>query len=180
MRLCQKTSRCPKSPYLNSYLYWRSNTRSGSFLWSTGQVKGFTHDTLARFVSFVYVERHNIESVAERLLDAGYFVCRNPRCRDRKAFAIRQNTVVIRPRVTTQPRDGHFVTVEGLLVDLFVEARSLAIMGLSEYWTIFENLAGRYRISIAKLMSYAQQRKPAADDILKAVESTFSGFIKYH
>jgi hypothetical protein len=148
-------------------------------VWSTGQVKGFTHDTLARFVDFVYVERHNIGSVAERFLDAGYFVHANPRGKNRQAFALRQKTVVIRPRVRTQPREGHLVTVEGLLVDLFVETNSLPFMGLTECQTVFENIATRYRISIARIVSYAQERKPASDAMLKAIESTFSGFLKY-
>jgi hypothetical protein len=147
--------------------------------WSTGQVKAFTHDTLAQFVGFVYVERHNIASVAERVLDAGYFVYANPRGNERQVFTVRQKTIVIRPRVTTQPCDGHFVIVEGLLVDLFVEASRLPIMGLTECQTVFENIAGHSRISIARLMSYAQQRQPAAADILKAAQSTFSGVLKY-
>jgi len=145
-------------------------------VWSTGQIKGFTHDTLTRFVEFVYVERHNISPIAERLIDAGYFVYANPRGRQRQEFTIRQKTVVIRPRVTTQPREGHFVAIEGLLVDLFVESRGLPIMGLAECRTVLENLARRYRISIAGLASYPQHQKPATDDTLKSVKSTFLGF----
>ena len=147
--------------------------------WSTGQIKGFTHDTLAKFVAFVYVERHNVSPVADWLRDAGYDVYANPRGKAQQAFTVRGKTVVVRPRVTTQTVDGHYATVEAILVDLFVEARSLSLMGLTECTTVFENLAGRYRILMARLFSYAQQRKPATADLFKATKSTFSGFVKY-
>jgi len=50
---------------------------------------------------------------------------------------IRERTVVIRPRSTTQPRDGHLVTIEGLLVDLFIERRTLHLMDEGEYFRLF-------------------------------------------
>lgn len=56
---------------------------------------------------------------------------------------IRERTVVIRPRSTTQPRDGHLVTIEGLLVDLFIERRTLHLMDEGEYFRMFANLAGQ-------------------------------------
>jgi hypothetical protein len=66
-----------------------------------------------------------------------------------REFAIRERTVVIRPRPTTQPRDGHLVTIEGLLVDLFIERRTLHLMDEGEYFRMFANLAGHSRVSLA-------------------------------
>jgi hypothetical protein len=54
---------------------------------------------------------------------------------------IRERTAVIRPRPTTQPCDGHLVTIEGLLVDLFIERRTLHLMDEGEYFRMFANLA---------------------------------------
>jgi hypothetical protein len=81
--------------------------------------------------------------VADRLRDAGYDIYLNPRGAAAREFAIRERTVVIRPRPTTQPRDGHLVTIEGLLVDLFIERRTLHLMDEGEYFRMFANLAGR-------------------------------------
>ena len=81
--------------------------------WSTEQVRSFGHLLLARFVAFVHTERDAMASVADRLRDAGYDVHLNPRGPAARDFAIRERTVVIRPRPTTQPRDGHLVTIEG-------------------------------------------------------------------
>ena len=57
--------------------------------------------------------------------------------------------MVIRPRPTTQPRHGHLVTIEGLLVDLFIERRTLHLMDEGEYFRMFANLAGHSRVSLA-------------------------------
>ena len=76
-------------------------------------------------------------SVADRLRDAGYDIYLNPRGAAAREFAIRERTVVIRPRPTTQPRDGHLVTIEGLLVDLFIERRALHLMDEGEYFRMF-------------------------------------------
>jgi len=44
----------------------------------------------------------------------------NPRGAAAQQFAIRERAVVIRPKPTTQPHDGHLIAVEGLLVELFM------------------------------------------------------------
>jgi len=147
--------------------------------WSTGQIKGFVHHTLARFVAFVYVERHNVSPVADWLRDAGYDVYVNPRGKAQKAFTVRERTVVVRPRVTTQTVDGHYATVESILVDLFVEARNLPLMDRAEYAIVFENLVGRYRIWMASFLHYSRKRKHATTDLLKMLKSTFGEIIKY-
>jgi hypothetical protein len=111
--------------------------------WSTEQVRSFGQLLLARFVAFIHTERDAMASVADRLRDAGYDIYLNPRGAAAREFAIRERTVVIRPRPTTQPRDGHLVTIEGLLVDLFIERRTLHLMDEGEYFRMFANLAGR-------------------------------------
>ena len=53
----------------------------------------------------------------------------------------RDRTVVIRPRPTTQRRDGRLVTIEGLLVDLSIERRTLHLMGEGKYFRLVSILA---------------------------------------
>ena len=74
--------------------------------------------------------------------------------------------MVVRPKVTTQPVDEHFVTIEGLLVDLFIESRALALMDAGEYFLVFRNATGQGRISIARIVDYVRQRQPATDELI--------------
>ena len=98
---------------------------------------------------FVHTQRDGMTSVADHLRDAGYDVVLNPRGTSARDFAVRERTVVIRPKPTTQPHEGHLVTVEGLLVELFMERRSLNLIDEGEYSRLFANLAGSSRISLA-------------------------------
>jgi len=81
--------------------------------------------------------------------------------------------VVIRPKPTTQPRDGHLVTVEGLLVELFMESRALALIDEGEYFRMFDNLAGYSRISLARLLDYARERRPAGLELQGHIKAEF-------
>ena len=81
--------------------------------------------------------------------------------------------MVIRPRPTTQPRDGHLVTVEGLLVDLFIERRTLHLMDEGEYFCLFPNLAGHSRVSLAGVLDYARERRPAGLHLIQHIKAEF-------
>ena len=141
--------------------------------WSTEQVRSFGHLLLARFVAFIHTERDAMASVADRLRDAGYDIYLNPRGAAAREFAIRERTVVIRPRPTTQPRDGHLVTIEGLLVDLFIERRTLHLMDEGEYFRLFPNLAGHSRVSLAGVLDYARERRPAGLHLMQHIKAEF-------
>jgi hypothetical protein len=143
--------------------------------WSAEQVRSFGHHLLARFVPFVHTGRDAIPSVAEFLKDAGYDTHVNPRAGAARQFTVRERTVVIRPKSSAQPHDGHQVSIEGLLVELFVESRALNLMDTSECYRIFANLAGQARISVATLLDYARERRPAA---LEFIELTNAEFFK--
>jgi hypothetical protein len=141
--------------------------------WSTEQLRSYGHLLLTRFAAFIHTERDAMSSVAERLRDNGYDVHLNPRGTAAREFAIRERTVVIRPKPTTQPRDGHLVTVEGLLVELFMESRALALMDEGEYFRMFDNLAGYSRISLARLLDYARERRPAGLELQRHIKAEF-------
>jgi hypothetical protein len=141
--------------------------------WSTGQIASYGHHLLAKFVAFVHTERDAMQSVFEFLRDKGFDAHLNPRGTSASQFSIRERTVVVRPKVTTQPVDEHFVTIEGLLVDLFVESRALALMDAGEYFQVFRNATGQGRISIARIVDYARQRQPATDELIESIKAGF-------
>jgi hypothetical protein len=141
--------------------------------WSTEQLRSYGHLLLARFAAFIHTERDAMSSVAARLRDNGYDIHLNPRGAAARQFAIRERTVVIRPKPTTQPHDGHLVTVEGLLVELFMEVRALGLMDEGEYFRMFDNLAGYSRISLARLLDYARERRPAGLELQRHIKAEF-------
>jgi hypothetical protein len=141
--------------------------------WSTEQIRAYGHHLLARFVPFVHVDRDALPSVAEFLQDAGYDVHANPRAEAARQFTIRERTVVVRPQNSAQPHAGHLVTIEGLLVELFVESRALNLMDTGECYRIFVNLAGQSRISMATVLDYARERRPAALEFIKLINAEF-------
>ena len=141
--------------------------------WSTEQVRSFGHLLLVRFVSFVHTDRDSMSSVCEFLKERGYDAHLNPRGAAARQFAVRERTVVVRPRPTTQPRRGHWVTTEGILVEFFLERRALNLTDEGEYFRLFANLAGFFRISLATLLDYARERRPAGLRLAKHIKAEF-------
>ena len=102
--------------------------------WSTERIAGYGHHLLGRFTSFVHTGRDEMATVGRRLRVEGWDVAVNPRGTMAREFETSaQGTVVIRPRATTQPHEGRLVSIEGLLVELFIEARALSLMDAGEF-----------------------------------------------
>lgn len=141
--------------------------------WSTRQISSYGHHLLAKFVTFVHTERDAMESVHEFLREAGFDSHLNPRGENARKFTIRDRTVVIRPKVTTQPVVEHVVPIEGLLVELFVEGRNLSLMDDTEFFNIFRNLIRQARVPVALLLEYAGKRKTATNDLLESIKREF-------
>ncbi len=128
--------------------------------WSTEQFQGYAHHMMVRFVRFVYTDTDSMSSVAEFLKNNNYDAHLNPRKGEvEKYFTPSQTTVVVRPTVSEEPLDGHYATVEKMLLDLFVEKDKLFLMDEAEYNRVFQNLALSYRINLARLLRYADRRK---------------------
>ena len=143
-------------------------------VWSTEQIASYGHHLLAKFVSFVHTDRDSMRSVFESLRDRGFDAHLNPRGTAASQFTIRERTVVVRPKLTTQPAADHFVTIEGLLVELFVESRDLRLVDGGEYNQIFSNVTRASRISMGCLAEYAGKRRPATTDLLESINGEFS------
>jgi hypothetical protein len=145
--------------------------------WSTEQIQGYGHHLLTRFAAFVHTDRDAMASVGDRLRDEGWDVSVNPRGAAAQEFAIRgDRTVIIRPRTTTQPSEGRLVAIEGLLVELFIESKTLNLMDTGEYFRMLVNLVAEHRIRIATLLDYAKERRPVG---LELNEHIKADIIKY-
>lgn len=99
-------------------------------------------------------------SLFEFLRDEDFNVFTNPgKAETEKQFMIRHRTVAIRPFISEEPGTDHYVAIEKLLVDLFVEKDRLMLMDGAEYERVARNLIGSARINMAKMLRYAGGRE---------------------
>lgn len=128
--------------------------------WSTGQLNAYLQHMLGKFVSFAYMDRYAMSSVSDALLDAGYRVYLNPTRREAaKSFVLADKTVILRPAVAKAPVDGRLARIEKVLVDLHVELETFPWLQPDEFREAAQALILRRRIKLAKLFTYAAQRK---------------------
>jgi hypothetical protein len=128
--------------------------------WGTAQIQSFAHHLQTSFVQFLYVESDAITSVAEYLIAEGYNAYRNPGLREFEKFSKRTDrSVILRPSITEEPVEGHYATIEKILVDLYLEKDRVNLMDGAEYKRVFKNLAYSQRINIARLLRYADRRR---------------------
>ena len=140
-------------------------------VWSTEQLRSFAHHMLARFVTFVYVNRDSMSGIYDFLKDSGYDVWLNPRGDDTRRFSFGKKTVVIRPIISRERSSGHFAEIEKILVDLLVEAVALNLMDEDEYFRIFGNVLAAGRVDIGTLLNYAGRRKLKVEQFIKQLKS---------
>ena len=101
-------------------------------------------------------------SVFDALRDLGYQTFLNPTRREAaKSFIISEKTVVIRPSVAKAPVEGRYARAEKLLVDLHIERDIFNFMDQAEFQEAAQKLVSSRRIELAKLITYATQRKIA-------------------
>lgn len=134
--------------------------------WSTRQINRFTHHMLGKYVTLVYMDWDAMPVVYDFLKDAGHDVWLNPRGKEAERFSVRENTVVLRPAISREPRNGYYATIEKIMVDLFIEGESLYLM--SEYDIVRKNILEDGRIDVAALLAYAKRRKVPVDEVFKS------------
>lgn len=139
--------------------------------WSTAQIAAYSHHQLARFVSFVYVERDAMESVAEALREKGLTAFINPsQAEVGKNVRLAEGVVIVRPAITRAPVDEHYATIEKILVDLYMEAGALRLMDEAECRQISLNAVSSGRISISALRIYAEDRRRLPSEKIFGIE----------
>jgi len=139
-------------------------------VWSTEQLRSFAHHMLARFVTFVYVDRDAMGGVYDFLKDTGYDVWLNPRGNDARKFSIGEKTVVVRPTITRERSSGYAADIEKILVDLLVEASDLKLMDEDEHSRILGNVLAAGRVDVGALLNYAQRRKLKAEGLIERIK----------
>lgn len=128
--------------------------------WSTQQIASYFHHLPGKFITFIDAENAALPSVYDFLIEHYSNVYLNPTPNEaRKNFRIMDDTLVLRPAVSEEPRKDRFALIEKILVDLYFEKERLDIIDGWEYGRIFENVAKHFRIEIAVLLRYAQRRK---------------------
>ena len=71
------------------------------------------------------------------------------------------------------------MTIEGLLVDLSIERRRLHLMGEGKYFRLFAFSlflpfpTGHSRVSLAKVMDHARERRPAGLHLIQHIKAEF-------
>jgi hypothetical protein len=142
-------------------------------VWSTHQVNPWMHHLLGKFVTFVYVEKESVSPVWELLKENGYDAHRDPTKKEAaKTFSVREKTVVVRAGSLSQaPIEGHYASLEKLLVDLAGEIESLPLMSPSEYAGMFSSVTQAGRLDVPTMLRYAS-RKELRERVLELMNQT--------
>lgn len=138
--------------------------------WSTMQINAFMHHLLAKFVTFIHVDKDLMVSVFDFLREQeGMTVYLNPSTKgERDKFRVDESTIVIRPSVTGAPGEGHAAPIEKILVDLAVEVEPLPLMDSAEFQEMACRAATAGRISMATMLRYARRRNCESSDLFGA------------
>ena len=132
-------------------------------VWSSEQLQPFAHHLMSRFTTFLYTESDAIVPVAEFLQNQKHIVYPNPKQSEvDKYVAASDRRIIIRQLVTEEPVEGHYATIEKVLIDLYLEKDRLFLMDLAEFRRIFENIVLANRINMGRLFRYAGRRKVKA------------------
>jgi hypothetical protein len=59
------------------------------------------------------------------------------------------------------------------VVNLFIERRTLHLMDEGEYFHMFANLAGHSRVSLAGVLDYTRERRPAGLHLIQHIKAEF-------
>ncbi len=127
-------------------------------LWSNEQIANHYHHLPTKFMVFVHTEKDTKKAVYDFLISEGKHAYLDPKSSDLENFHQKKHTYIVRNSIPRQPCSDHFSTVEKLLVDLYRENENFNLMGEEEFQKIFENIAGKKRIKVSQLLSYAHER----------------------
>lgn len=128
--------------------------------WSTEQLRRFFHHVPSRFVTFVYSDRDFLQPLKDHLLDNGYNVYLDPAGSETAKYVDLVNqTVILRPMISYRgARNGQVVSIEEIIVDLYMEAKMLNLLDLEEYKRIVSRIISEYRMNMAELIDNADRR----------------------
>ncbi len=140
-------------------------------VWSTEQLQRFAHHLMSIFTIFIYMDTDAINPVTRSLQQQQYIVYPNPKQAEVEKYVTAANRrIIVRPLVTEEPLDGHYATIEKIIIDLFLEKDRLFLMDGAEYKRIFDNLVFSNRINMGRLLRYAARRNIKASIVKLLLE----------
>jgi hypothetical protein len=128
--------------------------------WSISQIKDYFHHLFTKDIVFVFSSFDSLSSLNDHLTANGFKVYNNPGKQIVKDyFTLQNNTVILRPSISEEPKNGFSSSVEKILIDLFLEKDKLNLLEGTEYKRIFFNLICSNRINMAQLLRYSSRRE---------------------
>ncbi|HUI09466.1 MAG TPA: DUF6577 family protein [Bacteroidota bacterium] len=155
-------------PFVPQYQPVRSLVRAveGQFpqlqfsAWSTEQLQPFAHHLMGKVTTFLYTESDAIAPVSDFLQDQNLAAFPNPiQSKVQKYVPSSRLRIIVRLRITEEPVDGHFATIEKTLIDLSLEKERLLLLDPAEFRRIFENIIFDNRVNMGRLFRYADRRR---------------------
>lgn len=128
--------------------------------WSTVQFNLFAQHLIAQPTILLYAESDALESVADRLREAGWNAWANPNQKEaEKLVRPGEKSVVLRPAISKQPEGtNHVASIEKALVDLMVEAPKLQLMDYAEAQRILDTCLQSGLLQLPVLITYSERR----------------------
>lgn len=140
-------------------------------IWHISEINTLSQHLLNKDTFYVEVERIAVDSVFEHLKGKNKFVLKGNSNDD---IFFGESIVVVRPLVTGSPTqlvdNVSTITIEKLLVDLFVDKEFLFLQGL-EITHIYSNAFSKYSINIDRLLRYAsrKEKRTVIDGFIKTI-----------
>lgn len=129
-------------------------------VWELYQMNEFVNHLIAKNTVFIEVENPLDESIFNLLFEKYPHVLFNPSIEEYYKYA-GNITIVVQKLISEAPPSlGEYrqVSLEKLLVDLFVRGISGKLISRSEYHAIYEDSFKKYNINLAKMFRYARRR----------------------
>ena len=128
--------------------------------WSISQIKNYFHHLFTKNLIFIYSSFDSLSSLNDFLIVNGFKVFSNPGKQIVKDYFVLQNdSVILRPSISEEPKNDNLSSVEKILIDLFLEKDKLNLFDESEYKRLFYNLICSNRINMARLLRYSSRRE---------------------
>lgn len=92
-----------------------------------------------------------------------------PGKKERKSFAVEENTVVVLPLVSKSPHENGFASFGKILVDVLADCSDLSVINIPEFISGARGRISSERFDMASLKSYAERREVSLIEMEKGV-----------
>ena len=130
------------------------------YLWGTEQIRYAFQHLITKPIVFVYSDKDALSSIKNTLSELGFNVYENPTTELElsKYVNISGETIILRPAISRVEMKDHQISIETILVDLYLESERLGIIDRAEYQRVFDYFLNSFRLDIGYLHKYADRR----------------------